>query len=145
CQIFPKTIPKIMEKKWIVRQPIDSTTIETFRSELKVSPTISELLLQRGINTYKEAEDFFRPKLENLHDTFLMKNMDLAVDRLNDSLQNDEKIMLFGDYDVDGTTAVSLMYLFLSKHHSKLDYYIPDRYEEGYGLSKKGIDFAVEN
>lgn len=134
-----------MEKKWIIRQPIDSTTIEAFRSELKVSPTLSELLLQRGIKTYKEAEDFFRPKLENLHDPFLMKNMDLAVDRLNEALQNNEKIILFGDYDVDGTTAVSLMYLFLSKHHSNLDYYIPDRYEEGYGLSKKGIDFAVEN
>jgi single-stranded-DNA-specific exonuclease len=134
-----------MEKKWIIRQSIDSTTVETFRSELKINSVVSELLLQRGIDTFEKAEHFFRPKLEHLHNPFLMKNMDLAVSRLIHSLENKEKILLFGDYDVDGTTAVALMYSFLKNHHSQLDYYIPDRYSEGYGLSKQGIDFAKEN
>lgn len=134
-----------MEKKWIIKQPIDSTTVEDFRSEIKVSPIVAELLLQRGINSFNEAEHFFRPKLEDLHDPFLMKGMQNAVDRLEKAIDNQEKILLFGDYDVDGTTAVSLMYSFLKNHHSQLDYYIPDRYEEGYGLSKKGILFAKEH
>lgn len=134
-----------MEKKWIIRQSVDSTTIDSFRSELKVNPVVAELLLQRGINTFEKAAHFFRPKLEDLHDPFLMKNLQEAVNRLEQGIIQQEKILLFGDYDVDGTTAVALMYTFLSKHHSYLDYYIPDRYTEGYGLSKKGIDFAKEN
>lgn len=134
-----------MEKKWIIRQSIDSTTVEKFRSELKVNSVVAQLLLQRGIDTYKKAERFFRPRLEDLHDPFLMKNMDKAVSRLNKALEGNENILLFGDYDVDGTTAVALMYSFLSKHHSRLDYYIPDRYTEGYGLSRQGIDFAHEH
>ncbi len=134
-----------MEKKWIIRQPTDSTTVEKFRSELKVNSVVAELLLQRGIDTYEKAERFFRPRLEDLHDPFLMKNMDKAVSRLNKALEGNENILLFGDYDVDGTTAVALMYSFLSKHHSRLDYYIPDRYTEGYGLSRQGIDFAHEH
>lgn len=134
-----------MEKKWIIKQSINSTLVEDFRSEIKVSPIVAELLLQRGINTYDEAEHFFRPKLEDLHDPFLMKGMQKAVDRLEQAIDKQEKILLFGDYDVDGTTAVSLMYTFLKKHHSQLDYYIPDRYEEGYGLSEKGIHHAKEH
>lgn len=134
-----------MEKKWIIRQPINSTTVESFRSELKVNAVISELLLQRNIDTFEKAEQFFRPKLEELHDPFLMKNMSQAVQRLNDALQTDQKILLFGDYDVDGTTAVALMYSFLRTHSPTIDYYIPDRYAEGYGLSKQGIDYALAN
>ncbi|EPB65817.1 putative single-stranded-DNA-specific exonuclease RecJ [Ancylostoma ceylanicum] len=116
-----------MNKKWIIRQPIDRTTVEQFRSDLK-----------RGIDTYDKAEHFFRPKLEDLHNPFLMKNMEEAVVRLNKAIERNEKILLFGDYDVDGTTAVALMYSFLSGYSNKLDYYIPDRYTEGYGLSRKG-------
>ncbi|MCO5260923.1 MAG: single-stranded-DNA-specific exonuclease RecJ [Crocinitomicaceae bacterium] len=134
-----------MEKKWIIKSPIDSTTVEAFRSELKVSPVISELLLQRGITSFKEAKNFFQPKLEDLHDPFLMKNMEKAVNRLQNALISNEKILLFGDYDVDGTTAVALMHTFLKEHTIHLEYYIPDRYEEGYGLSEKGIRYAKEN
>lgn len=134
-----------MEKKWIIKQSVNSTTVEAFRSELKVNSVVTELLLQRGIDTFEKAEHFFRPKLENLHDPFLMKNMYPAVSRLEKALENKEKILLFGDYDVDGTTAVAMMHSFLKKHHSRLDYYIPDRYSEGYGLSKQGIDYAKEN
>lgn len=134
-----------MNKKWIIRQPIDRTTVEQFRSDLKVNSVVSELLLQRGIDTYDKAEHFFRPKLEDLHNPFLMKNMEETVVRLNKAIERNEKILLFGDYDVDGTTAVALMYSFLSGYSNKLDYYIPDRYTEGYGLSRKGVDFAKEN
>jgi len=135
----------IMEKKWIVRESIDKNIVEEFSFQLKISPVLAELLLQRGINTYEKAERFFRPKLEELHDPFLMKNMQLAVQRLKQALNNSEKILLFGDYDVDGTTSVSLMYKFLKQHSSQLDYYIPDRHTEGYGLSKIGIDSAKQN
>lgn len=134
-----------MEKKWIIKHSVDSTAVEAFRSELKVNSVVAELLLQRGIDTFEKAEHFFRPKLEDLHHPFLMKNMDKAVERLNKSLYNEDKILLFGDYDVDGTTAVALMYSFLKKYHPQLDYYIPDRYTEGYSLSRQGIDFAKEN
>ena len=130
-----------MQKKWQVKAPIDNTLIEELRSSLKVEPIIAELLLQRGITSFEEAQTFFRPKLEDLHDPFLMKDMDLAVDRLQLAIDEGQKVMLFGDYDVDGTTAVSLMYSFL-KDTVPLDFYIPDRYKEGYGLSIEGIDAA---
>lgn len=130
-----------MQKKWHVKAAIDSTLIEELGSSLKVNPVIAELLLQRGITNFEEAQTFFRPSLDDLHDPFLMKDMDLAVDRLQDAIENQQKVMLFGDYDVDGTTAVALMYSFL-KDTLPLDYYIPDRYKEGYGLSKDGIDTA---
>lgn len=134
----------IMEKRWIIKQSVDRTLVESFRSEIKVNAIVAELLLQRGINTYQQAEHFFRPKLEDLHDPFLMKNMRTAVDRLDQALKNEESILLYGDYDVDGTSAVSLMYSYLSKRHQKVEYYIPDRYKEGYGLSKIGVDYAIE-
>ena len=133
-----------MQKKWHVKSSIDHTTVEEFRSKLKVDPIVAELLLQRGINTFEEAESFFRPNLEQLHDPFLMADMDRAVDRLQEAIEGEEKVLLFGDYDVDGTTAVALMYSFL-KDTLRLDYYIPDRYSEGYGLSKQGIDVAQEH
>jgi single-stranded-DNA-specific exonuclease len=133
-----------MQKRWLVNTTIDSTTVEEFRSVLKVDEVVAELLLQRGITTFEEAEKFFRPKLDELHDPFLMKDMKEAVERLQEAIENQERILLFGDYDVDGTTAVAMMYSFL-KDTAIIDYYIPDRYKEGYGLSKDGIDFAAEN
>ncbi len=133
-----------MEKRWLVKNPIDRTIIETFRSTLKIDPIIAEVLLQRGISDYDEAEAFFTPKLENLHDPFLMKDLPEAVDRINKAIANNERILFFGDYDVDGTTAVSLMLCFFKNVYSNIDYYIPDRYKEGYGVSKAGIDYAKE-
>lgn len=133
-----------MQKRWLVNTTIDSTTVEEFRSVLKVDEVVAELLLQRGITTFEEAEKFFRPKLDELHDPFSMKDMKEAVERLQEAIENQERILLFGDYDVDGTTAVAMMYSFL-KDTAVIDYYIPDRYKEGYGLSKEGIDFASEH
>lgn len=133
-----------MQKRWFVRAPQDSTTVEEFRSELKVDAVVAELLLQRGIDTYKKAEAFFRPKLEHLHDPFLMKDMDVAVERLIDAIIKKEKVLLYGDYDVDGTTAVTLLYHLLKGHLENLEYYIPDRYSEGYGVSKAGITYAKD-
>lgn len=133
-----------MQKKWHVKTLKDTTIIDAFRSKLKVDSIVAELLLQRGIDSFDMAQDFFRPKLDQLHDPFLMKDMEAAVDRLQEAIDEDQKVMLFGDYDVDGTTAVALMYSFL-KDTLKVDYYIPDRYAEGYGLSKQGIDVAKEH
>lgn len=133
-----------MQKRWLVNTTIDSTTVEEFRSVLKVDKVIAELLLQRGIDSFESAQKFFRPDINDLHDPFLMKDMKEAVERLQDAIENQERILLFGDYDVDGTTAVAMMYSFL-KDTAIVDYYIPDRYNEGYGLSKEGIDFASEH
>lgn len=134
-----------MEKRWLIKNPIDRTLVDAFRSELKVDSVVAELLLQRGISTYDEAKNFFRPSLEDLHNPFLMKDMDKAVARMQLAIDSNEKVLFFGDYDVDGTTAVSLMMTYFSTILQECDYYIPDRYEEGYGVSKKGIDFAKEN
>lgn len=131
-----------MQKKWLVKTPINRTTVEEFRSELKIDRIVSEILLQRGITSYEEAEHFFTPKLEDLHSPFLMKDLKAAVERINKAIQNNERILFFGDYDVDGTTAVSLMISFFRNHYTNIDYYIPDRYKEGYGVSKAGIDYA---
>ncbi len=113
--------------------------------ELGINPVLAQLLLQRGITTFNEAKKFFRPQLEDLHDPFLMRDMHKAVDRLSAAMGNKEKILIYGDYDVDGTTAVALVYIFLKQFYSAIDFYIPDRYGEGYGISYKGIDFAAEN
>ncbi len=133
-----------MQKRWLVKTPLERTVVDTFRSKLKIDPIVAELLLQRGIESYHEAEHFFRPKLEDLHDPFLMKDMEDAVERLQEAIDQQQRVMLFGDYDVDGTTAVALLYSFL-KDTLPIQFYIPDRYTEGYGLSKKGIDIASEN
>ena len=114
-------------------------------NELSISPVLAKLLVQRGIVTFDDARSFFRPDLNDLHDPFLMKDMDKAVERLTKAMQSNEKILIYGDYDVDGTTSVSLVYRFLVKFYSNLDFYIPDRYNEGYGISIKGIDFAAQN
>jgi len=106
---------------------------------------LTNLLAQRGISTYDEAKTFFRPSLRSLHDPFLLKDMDKAVDRIIEAMQNRERILVYGDYDVDGTTAVALIYLFLRRMSADVDYYIPDRYSEGYGISLQGIEYAHEH
>jgi len=131
-----------MEKFWIVKSQGDAGTIGNLAKELGIDPHLSNLLVQRGVKTFEEARMFFRPTLEYLHDPFLMRDMDKAINRIKTALTNNEKILIYGDYDVDGTSAVALVYTFLLKYTSKLDFYIPDRYTEGYGVSRKGIDFA---
>ncbi len=133
-----------MQKRWFVKTPLERTTVDSFRSILKVDPVVSEILLQRGIDSFHKAEAFFRPKLADLHDPFLMKDLELAAKRLSQAIRDGERILLYGDYDVDGTTAVALLYTFLKAHTDQLDFYIPDRYAEGYGLSKTGIEYAIQ-
>lgn len=113
-------------------------------NELGINPILGQFLLDRGISSVSEAKRFFRPQLSDLHDPFLYTDMDIAVDRLNQALGLKERILVYGDYDVDGCTAVALVYKFLQQYYSNIDYYIPDRYEEGYGVSCKGVDFAYE-
>ncbi|MEZ5199095.1 MAG: single-stranded-DNA-specific exonuclease RecJ [Bacteroidales bacterium] len=119
--------------------------IQHLSKVLNIDHTLANLLAQRGITTYDEAKMFFRPSLKDLHDPFLMKDMDKAVDRIETALKNKEKILVYGDYDVDGTTAVALVFTFLKTLYDNIDFYLPDRYEEGYGISYKSIDFAAEN
>ncbi len=133
-----------MEKAWKLFESEDAT-VRQLEESLGIHPVFCQLLVQRGITTYEQAKRFFRPERSHLHDPFLMKDMDKAVARLEKAIQNNEKILFFGDYDVDGTTAVALMYSFLQKHHKNLDYYLPDRYKEGYGVSLEGIEYAREN
>ncbi|MGN1219836.1 MAG: single-stranded-DNA-specific exonuclease RecJ [Candidatus Cryptobacteroides sp.] len=134
-----------IEKKWILKENADAETVSQLSSELGVDPVLSELLVQRGVRTFQQARSFFRPDLGNLYDPFLMKDMDKAVERLRKAVTSGEKILVYGDYDVDGTTAVSLVYSFLSNLTRDVDFYIPERYDEGYGVSYKGIDWASEN
>jgi len=130
-------------KQWNLLN-LDNKLTNKLANDLNVSIDISKLLIQRGITDFDSAKDFFRPNLDNTHDPFLMKGMDLAVDRIIKAKNSKEKVLIYGDYDVDGTTSVSMMYLFLVSQAIKCQFYIPDRYEEGYGLSKKGIDFAFK-
>ncbi|MDE7127609.1 MAG: single-stranded-DNA-specific exonuclease RecJ [Bacteroidales bacterium] len=134
-----------MERKWIFKDAPDSETVSRLSSELGIDPVLSVLLAQRGIKTFQEAREFFRPSLDNLHDPFLMKDMEQAVSRLQKAVNEGERILIYGDYDVDGTTAVSLVYSFLKHLTHNVDFYIPDRYDEGYGVSYKGIDWASDN
>ena len=135
-----------IDKKWIVREPGNPALVRQLASELGIDQTLANLLVQRKIKSQSEARAFLKPQLEQLHDPFLMKDMDKAVARLTTALESKEKILIYGDYDVDGTTAVSLVYSFLRKYgEDNLEYYIPNRYTEGYGISYKGIDWASEN
>ena len=134
-----------MQKRWLIKSAQNSTTVEDFRSEIKTDSIVAELLLQRGIDSFERARDFFNPSLEQLHDPFALLNMEKAVSLLDQSIENQSRILLYGDYDVDGTTAVSLLYNFLKEYTDRIDYYIPDRYKEGYGLSDQGVVFAIEN
>ena len=131
-----------MKKAWKIKENGIDEAVKKLSEELEVSPVISSLLVQRGILTYDQAKAFFRPGLDQLHDPFLMKDMDIAVNRLMQALNKNEKILIYGDYDVDGTTSVALIYTFLSRYHRQIDYYIPDRYSEGYGISVKSIEYA---
>ena len=134
-----------MEKRWVVKPKADEAVVNKLASEINVDTVIANLLVQRGVKTFADAKNFFRPSLDHLHDPFLMKDMDKAIARLEQAIRNKENILVYGDYDVDGTTAVSLVYTFIRRHHDRVDYYIPDRYTEGYGISFRGIDFAKEN
>ena len=134
-----------MEKNWTPQKTTNDSISAQLSSELNVDPIIIHLLAQRGVGTYEEAHQFFRPNLNNLHDPFLMADMHTAVNRLSGALHHQENILIYGDYDVDGTTAVSLVYSFLKKIGGSCFFYIPDRYTEGYGFSFKGVDFAREN
>ncbi|WP_282048639.1 single-stranded-DNA-specific exonuclease RecJ [Maribacter aquivivus] len=131
--------------RWTIKPKPKQEDIDTLASALKVDDLVAQLLLQRGISTYEEAKDFFRPQLEDLHDPFLMKDMDIAVNRIEEAIANGENILVYGDYDVDGTTAVALMSSYLLSYYPNVATYIPDRYDEGYGVSYKGIDFAEDN
>jgi len=134
-----------MEKRWVEISEPDGELVDLLSKEININRYLSKILTQRGVDSFDKAKKFFRPKLEMLHDPFEMKGMNEAVNRLSDAIHKEEKILLFGDYDVDGTTSVSLLYLFLSKFSNHISYYIPDRYSEGYGVSQKGIEFAIEN
>lgn len=134
-----------MQKRWTIKHLGDNGTINQLAKELNVSYPIANLLYQRGITTFEDARHFFRPELGQLHDPFLMKDMDKAIARIERAIQNNEKILIFGDYDVDGTSAVALVYSYLNEFYKNIDYYIPDRYLEGYGVSKPGIDYAINN
>ncbi len=132
-----------MEKRWLLKEEGDERVVTTLATEMRVPVAVARLMAQRGITTKSRAEEFFTPDLASLHDPFLMKDMNRAVDRISTAIARNEKILVYGDYDVDGTTSVAMLYSFLSERHASLDYYIPDRYHEGYGLSERGIDYAA--
>ena len=133
------------ERKWILKDPADPEKVGRLSAELGIDRVLAELLVKRGVETFEQARSFFRPSLDDLHDPFLMKDMDKAVKRLRTAITTEEGILVYGDYDVDGTTAVALVYSFLRRYSSKVEFYIPDRYEDGYGLSYRGIDWAKEH
>ena len=133
-----------MEKRWNILQA-DVLKVQALQSALKIHPILCELLVQRGIDTFEAAKHYFRPSIDHLHDPWLMKDMRIAVTRIQEAVNKQQKILVFGDYDVDGTTSVATLYQFLKTLSPHIDYYIPHRYREGYGISKIGIDFAKEN
>ena len=125
-----------MEKKWVIKECLNEDAVSELSLALGIDPVLARLLVQRGITTFEEARAFFRPSMDSLHDPFLMKDMSKAVERNERAVANNEKIMVYGDYDVDGTTAVALVYKFLRQiGHKNLVFYIPDRYYDGYGIS----------
>ena len=134
-----------MRKKWLVKDAPDPRIVEQLKQEMNVSEIVAHMLVQRNISNFEDAKHFFRGTLDKMHDPFLMKNMKAAVNRLQQALEEGEKVLVYGDYDVDGTTAVSLFYGFLSQHTEAIEFYIPDRYKEGYGVSMAGIEYAHEN
>jgi single-stranded-DNA-specific exonuclease len=136
---------KYMQKRWVEQELEDPEIVAGLTSALNIDSVLAALLVRRGVHNFDEARNFFRPDLAHLHDPFLMKDMEKAVFRIEKAIALKEKILVYGDYDVDGTTSVALVYSFLKKHHSEIDYYIPDRYKEGYGISSQGIDYAAEN
>ncbi len=135
----------VPEKHWILKTQASPGEIEALQKQLKIDWQLVNLLIQRRISTYEEARKFFSPDLAALHDPFLMRDMDMAVERIEKAIQNEEKILIYGDYDVDGTTSVALLYTFFKNFSGNLDFYIPERYSEGYGISYKGIDYAEQH
>jgi len=132
-----------MEKRWNILSA-DTAEVQALHDALKIHPLLCELLVQRGISDFEAAKKFFRPSLEHLHDPWLMKDMQKAVARIETAVEKNEPILVFGDYDVDGTTSVATLFQFLKKLTTNIEYYIPHRYKEGYGISKIGIDYAKE-
>ncbi|MEN9525485.1 MAG: hypothetical protein RLZZ256_869, partial [Bacteroidota bacterium] len=132
-----------MQKRWIYNPP-DQSEISRLREELNLQPALLEILLKRGIHDLESARSFFRPNPLSIHSPWLMKDMKKAVARIDKALSANEKILIYGDYDVDGTTSVASVFSFLQKHHHQIDFYIPHRYREGYGLSQAGIDHAIK-
>lgn len=133
------------ESIWKYKESSDPAAVERLSAEVGIDKVLASLLVDRGVKTSEQARAFFRPSLDNIHNPFLMKDMDKAVERLHRAISDKEKILVYGDYDVDGTTAVALVWSFLRRFTSDIDFYIPDRYDEGYGVSYKGIDWAVAN
>lgn len=133
-----------MQKRWNILKS-DRETVKALQNALKINETICKILVERKIDDFEKAKNYFRPQLTHLHSPWLMKDMHKAVERISKAIAGNEKILVFGDYDVDGTTSVASMYQFLRKIFPNVDYYIPHRYKEGYGVSKLGIDFAKEN
>lgn len=134
-----------MQKRWVERELENLAAITELQESLNIDRVLACLLVKRGITDFEEARIFFRPELNRLHDPYLMKDMAIAVSRINQAITSGEKILIYGDYDVDGTTSVALTFSFFKKLHSEIDFYIPDRYREGYGISTQGIDYAFEN
>lgn len=132
------------ECKWILKEQADPAKVDRLSAEVGIDKVLAELLVKRGVETFDQARAFFRPSLDDLHDPFLMKSMHEAVERLHKAITGKEKILVYGDYDVDGTTAVALVYSFIQRFTKNVGFYIPDRYDEGYGVSYKGIDHAAE-
>ena len=135
----------MMDKKWIIKEKGDPVVVRQLADTLNVPVSLANLMVQRNITSAQGAKSFFSPSLDYLHDPFLMKDMNIAVDRISSAIVKNEKILVYGDYDVDGTTAVAMIYSFLKQQYSNVLYYIPDRYKEGYGVSVAGIDYASEN
>lgn len=134
----------MQQKRWNIRSA-DEEAVRKLQEQLKIHPVLCRLLVLRGITNYDAAHLFFRPKLEHLHDPFLMKDMDKAIDRIDQAMEQGQRILIYGDYDVDGTTAVSLVYKYFASFYEEVHYYQPDRYLEGYGVSRQGIEYAADN
>lgn len=134
-----------MEKRWVIKDDPEREVVIKLIEEVGVSRPVASILAQRGIRNFDAAKSFFRPQISDLHDPFLMKDMVKAVDRIEQAIASNENILIYGDYDVDGTSSVALMYSFLSSEYEQIGYYIPDRYKEGYGISRAGIEFAEDN
>jgi len=143
--IYIQILCKDMQKRWVLKPKNNSNKVNHLKAELGVNDIVANLLVSRAIDTFEQARLYFRPSLDHLHDPFLMKDMDVAITRIEQAIGNKEKILIYGDYDVDGTTAVSVVYSFFRAFHSRIEFYIPDRYAEGYGISTQGIDYAAEN
>jgi len=143
--IWNGLISKRMEKRWVVKDKGETAVVKQLAGTLGVTESLANLMVQRNITSVAEAKAFFNPGLDYLHDPFLMKDMNIAVERISIAIKKNERILVYGDYDVDGTTAVALMYSFLKDQYSNVEYYIPDRYKEGYGVSFQGLDYAYQN